>query len=109
MTVPEAYLRDLERTAASSQASSSVTPSFTDDVPEYSAQSQSPSDPGTSTSSRVAARAVISDDCSAERFVYDLRQMALAESPGGLQEHGGYSYVVLKSDLIGIFAIFYDV
>ncbi|RBA20713.1 hypothetical protein FPRO05_08160 [Fusarium proliferatum] len=100
VTVPEAYLRDLERTAAGSRPSSSLTPSFTDDVPEYSGQSQNPSDPGTSTSSRVAARAVISDDCSAERFVYDLRQMALPASPEGLPQQGGYSYAVLKSDLI---------
>ncbi|KAF5552560.1 c6 transcription [Fusarium phyllophilum] len=100
VTVPEAYLRDLERTAAGSRPSSCLTPTFTDDVPEYSGQSQSPSDPGTSTSSRVAARAIISDDCSAERFVYDLRQMALPESPDGLQQQGGYSYAVLKSDLI---------
>ncbi|KAK7574996.1 hypothetical protein V3481_016961 [Fusarium oxysporum f. sp. vasinfectum] len=100
VTVPEAYLRDLERTAASSRPSSSMTSSFTDDLPEYSGQSQSPSDPGTSTSSRVAARAIISDDCSAERFVYDLRQMALPETPDGLQQQGGYSYAVLKSDLI---------
>ncbi|TVY75135.1 putative transcriptional regulatory protein [Fusarium oxysporum f. sp. cubense] len=100
VTVPEAYLRDLERTAASSRPSSSLTSSFTDDLPDYSGQSQSPSDPGTSTSSRVAARAIISDDCSAERFVYDLRQMALPESPDGLQQQGGYSYAVLKSDLI---------
>ncbi|KAH7151287.1 hypothetical protein DER46DRAFT_690172 [Fusarium sp. MPI-SDFR-AT-0072] len=101
----EAYLRDLERTAAASQPSSSLTPSFTDDVPEYLGQSQSPSDPGTSTSSRVAARAIISDDCSAERFVYDLRQMALPESPDGLQQQGGYSYAVLKSDLIAPLAM----
>ncbi|QKD61700.2 uncharacterized protein FOBCDRAFT_245141 [Fusarium oxysporum Fo47] len=101
----EAYLRDLERTAASSRPSSSLTSSFTDDLPEYSGQSQSPSDPGTSTSSRVAARAIISDDCSAERFVYDLRQMALPESPDGLQQQGGYSYAVLKSDLIAPLAM----
>ncbi|EGU80893.1 hypothetical protein FOXB_08608 [Fusarium oxysporum f. sp. conglutinans Fo5176] len=101
----EAYLRDLERTAASSRPSSSMTSSFTDDLPEYSGQSQSPSDPGTSTSSRVAARAIISDDCSAERFVYDLRQMALPESPDGLQQQGGYSYAVLKSDLIAPLAM----
>ncbi|EWG53371.1 hypothetical protein FVEG_17104 [Fusarium verticillioides 7600] len=86
VTVPEAYLRGLERAAVGSRPSSSFTPSFADDVPEYSRQSQSPSDPGTSTRSRVAARALISDDCSAERFVYDLRQMALPESPDGLQQ-----------------------
>ncbi|CAH0057385.1 unnamed protein product [Clonostachys solani] len=100
VTVPETYLRKLESAVASSHTSPSLATNFSDARPEYSASSQSPQDPGPESENRVAARAAMLDDCSNERFVHDLRQLTIPESPGRLRESSGYTYVALKFDFL---------
>ncbi|CAG9956461.1 unnamed protein product [Clonostachys rosea f. rosea IK726] len=101
VTVPETYLRKLESAVASSHTSPSLATNYGNARPEYSASSQSPQDPGPESENRVAARAAILDDGSNERFVHDLRQLTIPESPDRLRESSGYTYVALKFDFLG--------
>lgn len=115
VTIPESYVRNLERAAAaassqasssqtpSSQAPSSLTPNPSDGLPEGAVFSQSPSDAATIWNNKMATRAALPNDCGAERFVHDLRQIALPSGTEWTQQHNSYTYVVLKSDFIGMF------
>ncbi|CAI6092668.1 unnamed protein product [Clonostachys chloroleuca] len=100
VTVPETYLRKLESAVASSHTSPSLATNYSNARSEYPASSQNPQDPGPESENRVAARAAILDDGSNERFVHDLRQLTIPESPGRLRESSGYTYVALKFDFL---------